>query len=200
MLYNIHELKWDGEILRELEIPSSMLPEVKPSSYIYGYTAKEVLGAEIPVSGDAGDQQAALFGQGCFKEGMAKNTYGTGCFMLMNTGRKPVNSNNGLLTTIAWGVDGRIEYALEGSIFVAGAAVQWLRDEMRLIKDAAETERYAEAVEDTNGVYIVPAFVGMGAPYWDMYARGTILGLTRGAKKEHIIRLKEKKVLYKALR
>lgn len=188
MLYNIHELRWDKDILHELDIPESMLPEVKPSSCIYGYTAKEVFGAEVPISGDAGDQQAALFGQGCFEKGMAKNTYGTGCFMLMNTGEKPVESNNGLLTTIAWGIDGKIEYALEGSIFVAGAAIQWLRDELRMIKSASETERYALAVEDTNGVYLVPAFVGMGAPYWDMYARGTMVGLTRGTKKEHFIR------------
>lgn len=188
MLYNIHELRWDKDILNELDIPESMLPEVKPSSCIYGYTAKEVFGAEVPISGDAGDQQAALFGQGCFEKGMAKNTYGTGCFMLMNTGEKPVESNNGLLTTIAWGIDGKIDYALEGSIFVAGAAIQWLRDELRMIKSASETERYASAVEDTNGVYLVPAFVGMGAPYWDMYARGTMVGLTRGTKKEHFIR------------
>lgn len=188
MFYNIHELKWDEEILKELDIPISILPEVKPSSYIYGYTSKEIIGADIPISGDAGDQQAALFGQGCYKKGMAKNTYGTGCFMLMNTGDVPVESNNGLLTTIAWGIDGRVHYALEGSIFVAGATIQWLRDELRMIKTAAESERYALAVEDTNGVYLVPAFVGMGAPYWDMYARGTMVGLTRGAKKEHIIR------------
>lgn len=188
MLYNIHELKWDEEILKELNIPISMLPEVRPSSDIYGYTAKEIIGADIPISGDAGDQQAALFGQGCYKKGMAKNTYGTGCFMLMNTGDVPVDSNNGLLTTIAWGIDGKVHYALEGSIFVAGAAIQWLRDELRMIKTAEESEKYALAVEDTNGVYLVPAFVGMGAPYWDMYARGTMVGLTRGAKKEHIIR------------
>lgn len=188
MLYNIDELKWDEELLRELDIPEAMLPEVKPSSCIYGYTSKKILGAEIPIAGDAGDQQAALFGQGCFKRGMAKNTYGTGCFMLMNTGEKAVESKNGLLTTIAWGIDGKVEYALEGSIFVAGAAIQWLRDEMRMIKSAAETEKYATAVEDTNGVFMIPAFVGMGAPYWDMYARGTIVGITRGTRKEHFIR------------
>lgn len=188
MLFNIHELKWDKDLLQEFGIPLSMLPEVKPSSFIYGYTSREILGAEIPISGDAGDQQAALFGQGCFNEGMAKNTYGTGCFMLMNTGEKPVESNKGLLTTIAWGVEGRVNYALEGSIFVAGAGIQWLRDEMRMIKAASETERYALAVEDTKGVYFVPAFVGLGAPYWDMYARGTVVGLTRGTKKEHFIR------------
>jgi glycerol kinase len=199
MLYNIHELKWDKDLLRELDIPETMLPEVKPSSFIYGYTSKSVLGAEIPISGDAGDQQAALFGQGCFKSGMAKNTYGTGCFMLMNTGDRAVESKNGLLTTIAWGVGGKVEYALEGSIFAAGAAIQWLRDEMRMIKTAAETERYATAVEDTNGVFMVPAFVGMGAPYWDMYARGTIVGLTRGAKKEHFIRAVLESLAYQTM-
>lgn len=199
MLYNIHELKWDKDLLRELDIPEAMLPEVKPSSFIYGNTSKSVLGAEIPISGDAGDQQAALFGQGCFKSGMAKNTYGTGCFMLMNTGETAVESKNGLLTTIAWGVDGRVEYALEGSIFAAGAAIQWLRDEMRMIKSADETERYAAAVEDTNGVFMVPAFVGMGAPYWDMYARGTVVGLTRGAKKEHFIRAVLESLAYQTM-
>lgn len=199
MLYNIHALKWDKDLLRELNIPEAMLPEVKPSSYIYGNTSESVLGAEIPISGDAGDQQAALFGQGCFKSGMAKNTYGTGCFMLMNTGEKAVESKNGLLTTIAWGVDSKVEYALEGSIFAAGAAIQWLRDEMRMIKTAAETERYATAVEDTNGVFMVPAFVGMGAPYWDMYARGTVVGLTRGAKKEHFIRAVLESLAYQTM-
>jgi glycerol kinase len=199
MLYNIHDLKWDKDLLRELNIPEAMLPEVKPSSYIYGNTSKSVLGAEIPISGDAGDQQAALFGQGCFKSGMAKNTYGTGCFMLMNTGERAVESKNGLLTTIAWGVDGKVEYALEGSIFAAGAAIQWLRDEMRMIKSASETERYAAAVEDTNGVFMVPAFVGMGAPYWDMYARGTVVGLTRGAKKEHFIRAVLESLAYQTM-
>ncbi|WP_027308085.1 glycerol kinase GlpK [Caloramator sp. ALD01] len=199
MLYNIYELKWDDEILEILNIPKSMLPEVKPSSCIYGYTAVDVIGGEIPIAGDAGDQQAALFGQGCYREGMAKNTYGTGCFMLMNTGEKPVKSKNGLLTTIAWGVDGRIEYALEGSIFIAGAVIQWLRDELRMIKTAADSEEYATAVEDSNGVYVVPAFVGMGAPYWDMYARGTIVGLTRGAKKEHIIRAALESMAYQTM-
>ncbi|MCX7695101.1 MAG: glycerol kinase GlpK [Caloramator sp.] len=199
MLYNIYELKWDDEILEILNIPKSMLPEVKPSSCIYGYTAVDVIGGEIPISGDAGDQQAALFGQGCYKEGMAKNTYGTGCFMLMNTGEKPVRSKNGLLTTIAWGVDGRVEYALEGSIFIAGAVIQWLRDELRMIKTAADSEEYATSVEDSNGVYVVPAFVGMGAPYWDMYARGTIVGLTRGAKKEHIIRAALESMAYQTM-
>lgn len=188
LLYNIHELKWDEEILETLEIPKSMLPEVKPSSYVYGKTETTLLGAEIPISGVAGDQQAALFGQCCHEPGTAKNTYGTGCFMLMNTGETAVESKNGLLTTIAWGIDGKVNYALEGSIFIAGAAIQWLRDELRIIDNAKHTEDYANAVEDTNGVYVVPAFVGLGAPYWDQYARGTIVGLTRGAKKEHIIR------------
>ncbi len=189
MLYNIKELKWDEKILEALDIPASMLPEVRPSSEIYGYTDEHTFGgAEIPISGVAGDQQAALFGQNCFEPGMAKNTYGTGCFMLMNTGENFVPSKNGLLTTIAWGIDGKVEYALEGSIFVAGASIQWLRDELRLIRTAEESEYYATKVDDSNGVYVVPAFVGMGAPYWDMYARGAIVGLTRGAKAEHIIR------------
>ncbi|MGE5631060.1 MAG: glycerol kinase GlpK, partial [Caulobacteraceae bacterium] len=188
MLFNINTLQWDSDILKELDIPASMLPEIKPSSCIYGYTAKELFGAEIPVSGAAGDQQAALFGQTCFKAGMAKNTYGTGCFMLMNTGEKLVRSNNGLLTTIAWGLNGKVEYALEGSIFAAGAAVQWLRDELKIIENASVSEQLASAVPDTNGVYVVPAFVGLGAPYWDMYARGAVLGLTRGANKNHLVR------------
>ncbi|MHC1684355.1 MAG: glycerol kinase GlpK [Clostridiaceae bacterium] len=188
MLFNIHELQWDNEILETLNIPKSMLPEVKPSSCVYGHTDPALFGAEIPIAGAAGDQQAALFGQTCYYEGTAKNTYGTGCFMLMNTGEKAIESKRGLLTTIAWGIDGKVNYALEGSVFIAGAAIQWLRDELRLIKNAAETERYATTVEDTNGVYVVPAFVGLGAPYWDPYARGTIVGITRGAKKEHIIR------------
>jgi glycerol kinase len=199
MLYNIYELKWDDEILNILGIPKSMLPEVKPSSYIYGSIGTELLGSEIPIAGIAGDQQAALFGQGCFYPGMAKNTYGTGCFILMNTGETPVKSKNGLLTTIAWGIDGKVEYALEGSIFIAGAVVQWLRDELNLISHAAETEEYAELVEDTNGVYFVPAFVGLGAPYWDMYARGAIVGLTRGAKKEHIIRAALESIAYQSM-
>ncbi|KRQ86289.1 Glycerol kinase [Caloramator mitchellensis] len=199
LLYNIYELKWDDEILEIMNIPKSMLPEVKPSSSVYGNTTVDVIGGEIPIAGIAGDQQAALFGQGCYKEGMAKNTYGTGCFMLMNTGEKPVKSKNGLLTTIAWGVDGKVEYALEGSIFIAGAVIQWLRDELRMIKSAADSEEYATAVEDSNGVYVVPAFVGMGAPYWDMYARGTIVGLTRGAKKEHIIRAALESMAYQTM-
>ncbi|SNX54561.1 glycerol kinase GlpK [Thermoanaerobacterium sp. RBIITD] len=188
MLFNIHELKWDEEILKNLNIPASMLPDVKPSSYVYGYTDKSIFGVEIPIAGCAGDQQAALFGQTCYKSGMAKNTYGTGCFMLMNTGERAVPSHNGLLTTIAWGIDGKVEYALEGSIFIAGAAIQWLRDELKIIENSPQSEEYATRVKDTNGVYVVPAFVGLGAPYWDMYARGAILGLTRGAKREHIIR------------
>ena len=196
MLFNIHNLDWDEEILTELNIPRSMLPTVKPSSHIYGYTDPTIIGAEIPIAGIAGDQQAALFGQACFQPGMAKNTYGTGCFMLMNTGEKAVPSQNGLLTTIAWGVDGKIEYALEGSIFIAGAVVQWLRDELKIIDNAPQSEDYATKVNDTNGVYLVPAFVGLGAPYWDMYARGAIVGLTRGAKKEHIIRAALEAIAY----
>jgi glycerol kinase len=189
MLYNIGELKWDEKILEMLNIPKAMLPEVKPSSEVYGYTDPKTFGgAEIPIAGAAGDQQAALFGQSCFKPGMAKNTYGTGCFMLMNTGKKMMKSENGLLTTIAWGIDGEVHYALEGSIFIAGAAIQWLRDELKIISDAADSEYFASKVDDTNGVYLVPAFAGLGAPYWDMYARGTMVGLTRGANKNHIIR------------
>jgi len=188
MLYNIHELKWDEEILSTLNIPKSMLAEVKPSSYIYGYTDNSIFGTPIPIAGAAGDQQAALFGQTCYQPGTAKNTYGTGCFLLMNTGEKAVDSHNGLLTTIAYGINGKVNYALEGSVFVAGATIQWLRDELRMIKNAPESEEYATAVEDTDGVYFVPAFVGLGAPYWDPYARGTIVGLTRGTKKEHFIR------------
>jgi glycerol kinase len=196
MLFNIHTLAWDEEILKVLNIPRSMLPEVKPSSQVYGYTSKTLFGEEIPIAGIAGDQQAALFGQTCFQEGAAKNTYGTGCFMLMNTGSKAVISEHGLLTTIAWGIDNKIEYALEGSIFVGGASIQWLRDELRMIRDASESERYALEVEDTNGVYVVPAFAGLGAPYWDPYARGTVVGLTRGAKKEHLIRATLESIAY----
>lgn len=197
MLFNIKELKWDEKILKEMGIPMSMLPEVKPSSCVYGVTDAQTFGgAEIPIAGDAGDQQAALFGQACFSPGMAKNTYGTGCFMLMNTGDKLVPSNNGLLTTIAWGVDNKVEYALEGSIFVAGASVQWLRDEMKMITHASQTEEMALQVEDTNGVYMVPGFVGMGAPYWDMYARGAIVGLTRGANNNHIVRATLESIAY----
>lgn len=188
MIYNIHDLKWDEELLEELKIPSAMLPEVKSSSEIYGETDEMIFGSPIPIAGDAGDQQAALFGQLCCEEGMAKNTYGTGCFLLMNTGDKPVTSENGLLTTMAASHNKKPAYALEGSIFVGGAVVQWLRDELRMFSTAAESEGYASAVEDTNGVYLVPAFVGLGAPYWDPYARGTVVGLTRGAKKEHFVR------------
>ena len=197
LLYNIKELKWDDEILSELGIPKSMLPEVKPSSCVYGHTDPQTFGgAEIPIAGDAGDQQAALFGQACFEPGMAKNTYGTGCFMLMNTGEKPIESKNGLLTTIAWGIGDKVEYALEGSIFIAGASIQWLRDELKLVYDSAQSEYYANLVEDTNGVYVVPAFTGLGAPYWDMYARGAILGLTRGSKREHIVRATLESIAY----
>ncbi|NDL67017.1 glycerol kinase GlpK [Anaerotalea alkaliphila] len=197
MLYNIRELAWDKEILEELGIPESMLPEVKPSSHVFGHTDPGTFGgAEIPIAGDAGDQQAALFGQACFEPGMAKNTYGTGCFLLMNTGETPIASSKGLLTTIAWGIGDKVEYALEGSIFIAGAAIQWLRDELRIIYDAAQTEYYANLVEDTNGVYMVPAFTGLGAPYWDMYARGAIVGLTRGTKREHLVRATLESIAY----
>ena len=188
MLFNINTLQWDEEILALLDIPASMLPKVKPSSYIYGETDPSYFGGRILIGGAAGDQQSALFGQTCFQPGEAKNTYGTGGFLLMNTGESPVFSDNGLLTTIAWGLDGRINYALEGSIFVAGAAIQWLRDEMRLIDSAEDSEYMAGKVEDTNGCYVVPAFTGLGAPHWDPYARGTIVGITRGVNKYHIIR------------
>ena len=188
MLFNINTLQWDDDILKELNIPKCMLPEAKPSSCIYGYSDSQYFGGEIPIGGAAGDQQSALFGQTCFEPGMAKNTYGTGCFMLMNTGEKPVFSKNGLVTTIAWGLDGKVNYALEGSIFVAGAAIQWLRDEMRLIDSSPDSEYMASKVKDTNGCYVVPAFTGLGAPHWDQYARGTIVGITRGVNKYHIIR------------
>ena len=188
MMFDIHKLDWDQKILDYFKIPKSMLPKVKPSSGIFGYTEVGMFGESIPIAGAAGDQQAALFGQCCFDAGEVKNTYGTGCFLLMNTGEKAVTSENGLLTTIAASADGTVQYALEGSIFVAGAAIQWLRDEMRMIRKASDTERYATAVEDTAGVYLVPAFTGIGAPYWDPYARGTVVGITRGCKKEHFIR------------
>ena len=188
MLFNINTLDWDDEILEELGIPKCMLPEARPSSCIYGETDPSFLGGRIPIAGAAGDQQSALFGQTCFHPGEAKNTYGTGCFLLMNTGDHPVFSENGLVTTIAWGLDGKVTYALEGSIFVAGAAIQWLRDEMRLIDSAADSEYMASKVKDTNGCYVVPAFTGLGAPHWDQYARGTIVGITRGVNKYHIIR------------
>lgn len=188
MLFNINTLEWDEEILAELNIPKCMLPAPKPSSCVYGNTDSQFLGGEIPIGGAAGDQQAALFGQTCYNAGEAKNTYGTGCFMLMNTGEKPVFSRNGLVTTIAWGLDGKVNYALEGSIFVAGAAIQWLRDELHLIDASSDSEHMAKKVEDTNGCYVVPAFTGLGAPHWDQYARGTIVGLTRGVNKYHIVR------------
>lgn len=196
MLFNIHTLKWDDEILRILKIPQQILPEVKPSSHVYGYTDSKLFGREVPIAGAGGDQQCALFGQTCFERGEVKNTYGTGGFMLMNTGTAPVNSHNGLVTTIAWGVDDKVEYALEGSIFVAGAAVQWLRDELGLIRDAAESEVLAKSVPDANGCYVVPAFVGLGAPYWDQYARGAIVGLTRGVNRNHIVRATLESIAY----
>ncbi len=188
MLFNIHTLDWDEEILQLLDIPRCMLPEVMPSSAIYGNTSAEFFGGPIPISGAAGDQQAALFGQGCFDPGDAKCTYGTGAFLLMNTGKRPIASQNGLVTTIAWGLEGKVEYALEGSIFVAGAAMQWLRDELGLLSSSSESEFMARQVGDTNGCYVVPAFTGLGAPHWDAYARGTIVGLTRGTNKYHIVR------------
>lgn len=196
MLFNIHTLKWDEEILRVLKIPQQILPEVKPSSHVYGYTDSKLFGREVAIAGAGGDQQCALFGQTCFERGEVKNTYGTGGFMLMNTGTAPVNSHNGLVTTIAWGVDDKVEYALEGSIFVAGAAVQWLRDELGLIRDAAESELLAKSVPDANGCYVVPAFVGLGAPYWDQYARGAIVGLTRGVNRNHIVRATLESIAY----
>ncbi len=188
MMFDIHKLCWDERILEYFHIPKQILPEVKASSYIYGYTEDSVLGARIPIGGAAGDQQAALFGQCCFAPGEVKNTYGTGCFLLMNTGNTAVKSENGLLTTIAASTENQIQYALEGSVFVAGAGVQWLRDEMRMIRNAAQSEEYAKSVPDTNGVYVVPAFTGIGAPYWNPYARGTVVGITRGCSKEHFIR------------
>jgi glycerol kinase len=189
LMYNIYELTWDPELLDILTVPASMLPEVKSSSEVYAHTEPSLFfGEKIPIAGIAGDQQAALFGQACFQPGMAKNTYGTGCFMLMNTGEKAVKSQNGLLTTIAWGLDGKVEYALEGSIFVAGSAIQWLRDGLRMLKQASESEAYAGKVDSTEGVYVVPAFVGLGTPYWDSDARGAIFGLSRGTQKEHFIR------------
>lgn len=197
MIYNIFDLKWDEELLGILDIPASMLPEVKPSSEIYANTAPyHFFGYEVPIAGIACDQQSALFGQACFEEGMVKNTYGTGCFMLMNTGENPVISENGLLTTIAWGVDGKVEYALEGSIFVAGSAVQWLRDSLKIINDAKETEAMALSVEDNGGVYLVPAFVGLGTPYWNQEARGSIFGLTRGSTDAHIVRAALESICY----
>lgn len=196
MLFNIHTLKWDQDILKLMDIPENLLPEVKPSSCVYGTTDSKLFGEEVPIAGAGGDQQCALFGQTCFQQGEVKNTYGTGGFMLMNTGTVPVHSKNGLVTTIAWGVDDKVEYALEGSIFVAGAAIQWLRDELGLIRDAADSEHLAKSVSDSNGCYVVPAFVGLGAPYWDQYARGAIVGLTRGVNRCHIIRATLESIAY----
>ena len=196
MMFNINELKWDEDILAELGIPASMLPEVHDSSEVYGMASKHLLGREIPIAGIAGDQQAALFGQQCWEKGNAKNTYGTGCFLLMNTGDKPVFSQNGLLTTLAWGIDGKVRYALEGSVFIAGASIQWLRDEMKLIDSAEDSEYMARKVPDSNGCYVVPAFTGLGAPYWNQYARGAIVGITRGVNKYHIIRATLESIAY----
>ncbi|MCL2191000.1 MAG: glycerol kinase GlpK [Treponema sp.] len=198
MLFNIHTLEWDRDILKEMGIPAQMLPEVKPSSHVYGNTAPGILGGEIPIAGIAGDQQAALFGQCCFEPGTVKNTYGTGCFILMNTGGKAVESKSRLLTTIAWGLGNKVEYALEGSVFIAGASVQWLRDGLRLIDDAADSQRLAVSVPDSGGVYVVPAFVGLGAPYWDQYARGTIVGITRSTGKEHLVRATLESMAYQS--
>lgn len=199
MLYNIHELCWDKELLEKFDIPEKMLPEVKASSEIYGVTHNAIIGAEIPIAGVAGDQQAALFGQCCFQAGESKNTYGTGCFLLMNTGEKAVESRNGLLTTIAIGRDNRVQYALEGSVFVAGAAIKWLRDELKMIETAAQTEELANSVPDSNGVYVVPAFTGLGAPYWDAYARGAVFGLSRGCGKAHFVRAVLESLAYQSL-
>jgi glycerol kinase len=198
MLFNIHELAWDEEILSELNIPASMLPQALPSSQVYGYSAAHILGDMIPIAGDAGDQQAATFGQVCFEPGMAKNTYGTGCFMLINTGGKPVPSKNNLLTTIGWGLNGKVTYCLEGAVFITGAAVQYLRDSLRIIENAAESEALATSVENSGGIYVVPAFVGLGAPYWDQYARGAILGLTRGSGRAEIVRATLESVAYQS--
>ncbi|WP_008825428.1 glycerol kinase GlpK [Haloplasma contractile] len=197
LMYNIYDLKWDDELLEILNVPKSMLPEVKPSSHVYAHTVTHhFFGQEIPIAGVAGDQQAALFGQACYTKGMAKNTYGTGCFMLMQTGDEAIKSNHGLLTTIAWGLDGKVEYALEGSIFVAGSSVQWLRDGLRMFNKASDSETYAKRVDSTDGVYVVPAFVGLGTPYWDSDARGAIFGLTRGTSKEHLIRATLESIAY----
>ncbi|WP_270564299.1 glycerol kinase GlpK [Clostridium beijerinckii] len=199
MLYNIKELRWDEKILEKLNIPKSMLPEVKNSSEVYGYTnLGGTGGVRVPIAGMAGDQQCALFGQTCFEEGSVKNTYGTGCFLLMNTGEKMIHSKNGLVSTIAVGIDGKVQYALEGSVFVGGAVIQWIRDELKLVTDAADTEYFAQKVEDNGGVYVVPAFTGLGAPYWDMYARGAIFGLTRGANRNHIIRAALESIAYQS--
>ncbi|MDY5965013.1 MAG: glycerol kinase GlpK, partial [Peptostreptococcus porci] len=199
MLFNINELAWDDELLELFGIPKSMMPTPMPSNSIFGHTDKEMLASsQIPISGCAGDQQASLFGQKCLDIGDVKNTYGTGCFVMMNTGENIIRSNNGLITTIAWGIGDKVQYALEGSIFVAGSLIQWLRDSLRMLKTSEQSEKYATAVEDNNGVYVVPAFTGLGAPYWDMYARGTIVGLTRGATKEHIIRACLESIAYQS--
>lgn len=198
LMFNIKELQWDAKMLEILTVPESMLPKVMDSSAVYGDVDASFLGTAIPISGAAGDQQAALFGQACFEPGMVKNTYGTGCFMLMQTGEKYIPSKNGLLTTIAWGINGKVEYALEGSIFIGGAVIQWLRDELKLIDSAKDSEYFATQVKDSNGVYVVPAFAGLGAPYWDMYARGTIVGLTRGANKNHIVRAALESIAYQS--
>lgn len=199
LMYNIYDLKWDDELLDILEVPKAMLPEVRPSSEVYAHTVDyHFFGHEVPIAGMAGDQQAALFGQACFDKGMAKNSYGTGCFMLMNTGEEGIHSNNGLLTTLAWGVDGKVEYALEGSVFVAGSAVQWLRDGLRMFTSSHQSEAYAERVESTDGVYVVPAFVGLGTPYWDGDARGAVFGLTRGTSKEHFVRATLESLAYQS--
>lgn len=199
MIYNIHDLCWDKELLEKFDIPEKMLPEVKSSSEVYGVTHRNIMGEEIPIAGVAGDQQAALFGQCCFEAGESKNTYGTGCFLLMNTGTQAVDSKNGLLTTIAIGRDGKVQYALEGSVFVAGAAIKWLRDELKLIDAAQETEELARSVEDSNGVYVVPAFTGLGAPYWDAYARGAVFGLSRGTNRAHFVRATLESLAYQSL-
>ncbi|WP_123043282.1 glycerol kinase GlpK [Cohnella candidum] len=199
LLYNIHELRWDEELLGILDIPASMLPEVRSSSEVYGETVEHhFFGKGVPIAGIAGDQQAALFGQACFERGMAKNTYGTGCFMLMNTGTEAIQSAHGLLTTIAWGIGGQVEYALEGSVFVAGSAMQWLRDGLRMLKTTADSETYANRVASTEGVYVVPAFVGLGTPYWDSDVRGAVFGLTRGTSKEHFIRATLESLAYQS--
>ncbi|MDZ7718470.1 MAG: glycerol kinase GlpK [Balneolaceae bacterium] len=199
MIYNINDMEWDTELLELLDIPKSLLPEVKSSSEVYANTNSTVLNAEVPIAGIAGDQQAALFGQRCIEKGMVKNTYGTGCFMMMNTGKKPIKSKNNLLTTVAWEIDGKVEYALEGSIFIAGAVVQWLRDELGLIRKSADVEKLAKSVDDNDGVYLVPAFAGLGAPHWDQHARGTMVGLTRGSNSGHIARAALEGIAYQAM-
>ena len=198
MLFNIRDLKWDDELLEVFNIPKSMLPKVCNSSEVYGYTDKQIFGQEIPIAGIAGDQQAALFGQACFYPGMVKNTYGTGCFVLMNTGKNLIDSKSGLLTTVAWAINGNVDYALEGSVFIAGAAIQWLRDEVKILENASLSESYAKSVSDNGGVYVVPSFTGLGAPYWDMYSRGGIFGITRGTSKAHIIRATLESLAYQS--